>query len=102
MAKRSEMRITVVEYERMIEEGLLRARNRVGLQEGKIVELSPIGSPSARPPEGRGRHPRAGEVPPTLELSGSSLPKDLPRGPAPAPAALPTRAPSVDAIFEPL
>ena len=47
MATRSEKRITVAEYERMIEEGLLTEDDRVELLEGVIVEMSPIGVPHA-------------------------------------------------------
>lgn len=122
MATRSEKRITVAEYERLIEDGLLTEDDRVELLEGEIVEMSPSGFPHVtcvanlnrfftrqapddilvlpgapvilsddsepepdltligqRPPDSQGRHPRAPEVLLTIEVSDSSLSRDLHR-----------------------
>ena len=122
MATRSEKRITVAEYERMIEDGLLTEDDRVELLEGEIVAMSPIGFPHRicvanlteilvlrkpsdivvspggpiilsdisepepdltlhreRPPSPGLHHPHAGEVLLAIEVSDSSLSKDLGR-----------------------
>ncbi|HEX9820336.1 MAG TPA: Uma2 family endonuclease [Methylomirabilota bacterium] len=40
-------RFTVAEYERMVEAGVFRSSDRVGLIEGEIIEMTPIGDPHA-------------------------------------------------------